>query len=188
MRKATGPDVIPTRVLKELSVGLAPVLTVFFQASLDRGVIPSDWKTVIVVPVLKNGEKIRTENYSPVLLTSVMCKLKHMSRSTTKPTKWHVRTAKTQINIFPVWSESSLCNWWIAKDLSFLHTDSKDTDQTGRMPRLIRVFAGRTVHFVGFVTLRLILFAVTSLDMLRHIVISQMHNIASGNGVIVKLN
>ena len=25
------------------------------------------------------------------------------------------------------------------------------TDQTGRMPRLIRVFAGRTNHFVGFV-------------------------------------
>ena len=27
------------------------------------------------------------------------------------------------------------------------------TDQTGRMPRLIRVFAGRTCHFVGFVKL-----------------------------------
>ena len=30
------------------------------------------------------------------------------------------------------------------------------TDQTGRMPRLIWVFAGRTCHFVGFVTMRLI--------------------------------
>ena len=27
------------------------------------------------------------------------------------------------------------------------------TDQTGQMPRLIRVFAGRTCHFVGFVVL-----------------------------------
>ena len=26
-----------------------------------------------------------------------------------------------------------------------------DSDQTGRMPRLIWVFAGRTDHFVGFV-------------------------------------
>ena len=32
----------------------------------------------------------------------------------------------------------------------FLHADSKDSDQSGRMPRLIRVFAGRTGHFVGF--------------------------------------
>ena len=29
--------------------------------------------------------------------------------------------------------------------------DSKASDQTGRMPRLIWVFAGRTCHFVGFV-------------------------------------
>ena len=35
--------------------------------------------------------------------------------------------------------------------------DSKeDTDQTGRMPRLILVFTGRTGHFVGFVMRRLI--------------------------------
>ena len=38
----------------------------------------------------------------------------------------------------------------------FLHADIKDTDQTGRMPRLIRVFAGRKGHFVGFVMRRLI--------------------------------
>ena len=28
--------------------------------------------------------------------------------------------------------------------------DTEDSDQTGRMPRLIWVFAGRTGHFVGF--------------------------------------
>ena len=69
-----------------------------------------------------------------------------MSHLVTKPTKWHVRPAKTQISlgIRPVWSESSLCAQWVAKDPSFLHADSEDTDQTGRMPRLIWVFAGRT--------------------------------------------
>ena len=70
----------------------------------------------------------------------------------TKPTKWHVRPVKTQISlgIRPVWSESSQCAQWVAKDPSFLHADSKDSDQTGLMPRLIWVFAGRTCHFVGF--------------------------------------
>ena len=36
-----------------------------------------------------------------------------------------------------------------AEDPSFLHATVK-TDQTGRMPRLILVFAGRTCLFVGF--------------------------------------
>ena len=35
---------------------------------------------------------------------------------------------------------------------------SEDSDQTGRMPRLIWVFAGRTCHFVGFV-MRWLIFA-----------------------------
>ena len=50
-----------------------------------------------------------------------------------------VLPAKTQISrgIRPVWSESSLCTQWVAKDPSFLHADSEDSDQTGRMPRLI---------------------------------------------------
>ena len=37
-----------------------------------------------------------------------------------------------------------------------LHADSEDSDQTGRMLRLIRDFAGRPCQFVGFVVLRLI--------------------------------
>ena len=67
--------------------------------------------------------------------------------------KMIVRPAKTRISlgIRPVWSESSLCNQWVAKEPSFLRTDSEDSDQTGRMPRLIWVFAGCTNHFVGFV-------------------------------------
>ena len=63
-----------------------------------------------------------------------------------KTNKMTVRPAKTRISlgIRPVWSESSLCAQWVAKDRSFLHADSDDSDQTGRMPRLIWVFAGRT--------------------------------------------
>ena len=69
-----------------------------------------------------------------------------------------VRPAKTQISlgIRPVWSESSVSAW---RKLWFLATywvHSEDSDRTGRMPRLIWVFAGRTCHFVGFVMRRLI--------------------------------
>ena len=56
-----------------------------------------------------------------------------------------VRPAKTQISlgIRPFWSASSLCAQCVAKDPSFLHADSEDSDLTGRMLRLIWVFAGR---------------------------------------------
>ena len=75
-----------------------------------------------------------------------------------KTNKTTVRPAKTQISlgIRPVWSEFSLCTQWVAKDPSFLQADSEDSDQSGRMPRLIWVFAGCTCHFVGFVMRRLI--------------------------------
>ena len=61
-----------------------------------------------------------------------------------KTNKMTVCPAKTQISlgIRPVWSEPLLCTQWVAKDPSFLHANSKDSDQTGRMPRLIWVFAG----------------------------------------------
>ena len=47
--------------------------------------------------------------------------------------------------------QSSLCARWVANDPSFLHADSEDSDQTGRIRRLFWVFAGRTCHFLGFV-------------------------------------
>ena len=45
--------------------------------------------------------------------------------------------AKTQISL-------GICQW-VAKDPSFLHANSEDSDKTGQMPRLILVFAGRTL-------------------------------------------
>ena len=63
----------------------------------------------------------------------------------TKRTKWTVRPAKIQISlgILPVWSESLLCAQWVAKDSSFLHADSEDSDPSLRWPHSC---------FVGFVT------------------------------------
>ena len=74
----------------------------------------------------------------------------------TKPTKWHVRPAKTQISlgIHQVWTESSLSAWRKLWSLAILWAHSEDSDQTGRMPRLIWVFAGRTCQFVCFVMRR----------------------------------
>ena len=82
----------------------------------------------------------------------------YLSHIMTKTTKWHVHPAKTQINlgVRPVWSVSSLSAWWNLGSLATHKPHSEDSDQTGRVPRLIWVFAGCTDHFVGFVMRRLI--------------------------------
>ena len=56
-----------------------------------------------------------------------------------------VRPAKTQISlgICQVWSESSLCPWRKLGSLATHWTHIEDSDQTGRMPRLMWVFAVR---------------------------------------------
>ena len=64
-----------------------------------------------------------------------------------KTNKVNVRPAKTQISlgIRPVWSESSLSAWRKLGSLATYRAHSEDSCQTGRMHRLIWVFAGRTV-------------------------------------------
>ena len=49
--KATGPDNIPGRLMKEAAEELAPGLANLFQISIDNGKIPSDWKSALVTPV-----------------------------------------------------------------------------------------------------------------------------------------
>ena len=53
-----------------------------------------------------------------------------------KTNKVTVRPAKSQnsLGIRPVWSVSSLCIQWVAKDPNFIHADSEDSDQTGGCP------------------------------------------------------
>ena len=64
-----------------------------------------------------------------------------------KTNKVSVHPAKTQISlgIRPVWSEFSLSAWRKLGPLATQWAHSQDSDQTGRMPRLIWVFAGRTL-------------------------------------------
>ena len=73
--KASGPDNIPCRILKELAVEIAPVLTAIFQQSLASGQLPTDWSKANITPVFKKGDKNLAENYRPVSLTCISCKL-----------------------------------------------------------------------------------------------------------------
>ncbi|XP_038064967.1 uncharacterized protein LOC119735343 [Patiria miniata] len=73
--KATGPDNIPARLLKELANSLGPVLSILYQASLDSGDLPEIWKSATVAPVFKKGDRNKPANYRPISLTAICCNL-----------------------------------------------------------------------------------------------------------------
>ncbi|KAK2166213.1 hypothetical protein NP493_1331g00010 [Ridgeia piscesae] len=73
--KACGPDQIPNVILKNCADTLSPALRDIFQRSLDTAVLPSDWRTANVSAVFKKGDKHLPENYRPISLTSVPCKI-----------------------------------------------------------------------------------------------------------------
>ena len=53
--KASGPDNIPVRVLKELVDSLSLPLSAFFNHSLELGVVP--WKSAFITPIFKKRNK-----------------------------------------------------------------------------------------------------------------------------------
>ena len=73
--KAIGLDNISNVILKECASQLAPGLSEIFQNSIDSGKLPTDWTNANVSPVFKKGDVHLAENYRPVSLTSVTCKL-----------------------------------------------------------------------------------------------------------------
>lgn len=73
--KSEGPDGIYARLLRECETEVAHPLALIFSKSLAETSIPLDWKRANVVPVYKKGDKGDVENYRPVSLTSLVCKV-----------------------------------------------------------------------------------------------------------------
>ena len=72
MYKSTGPDILPTRVLRTLKdILCGPII---FNKSAGTGIIPEDWKSANVTAIHKKGNRQEPVNYSPISLTSVVYK------------------------------------------------------------------------------------------------------------------
>ena len=72
--KASGPDEISPRLLKELHAEIAHILTKIYRSSLSTGIVPDDWKTALVAPVYKKGPKCKPSNYRPISLNALLGK------------------------------------------------------------------------------------------------------------------
>jgi len=49
--KSSGPDRIPSKLLKTLATEVSPCLKLLFTASLRQSSLPSDWKKALVCPL-----------------------------------------------------------------------------------------------------------------------------------------
>ena len=72
--KASGPDKLRGRVLKDCSAQLGGVVTRLFQCLLDSGNVPNNWKESTIIPIPKKTPAKELKDYRPVALTSVLCK------------------------------------------------------------------------------------------------------------------
>ena len=73
--KATGPDNISARMLKETATSIASSLTKLFNLSLSSGHLPSAWKLARVVPVPKSSDLSSPSNYRPISILSIISKI-----------------------------------------------------------------------------------------------------------------
>ena len=74
IHKASGPDDLSARVLKECSSEITPILALIYNESLTQGTVPDDWRQANVAPIVKKGEKYDAANYRPMPLICICCK------------------------------------------------------------------------------------------------------------------
>ena len=58
--KASGPDLIPARILKNMAFEIAPFLTTIFQESFNTGTVPRDWRIANVTVIFKKGREVQS--------------------------------------------------------------------------------------------------------------------------------
>ena len=73
--KSPGVDRIPPKLLKEIVEQISTPLAKLLNLSLAEGIVPSEWKEVNITSLFKKGSRNKPENYRPVSLTSIVCKL-----------------------------------------------------------------------------------------------------------------
>ena len=75
VRKAFGPNSVPTNILENFSDNLCDPICELINLSFQEGSFPKALKTASVTPVFKKGNSLECNNYRPISLTSNLSKL-----------------------------------------------------------------------------------------------------------------
>ena len=72
---STTPESIPLYFIKRIAKSILTPLTFLFNASINTGNIPNQWKDSIITPIFKKGNRQSPSNYRPIALTSGFCRI-----------------------------------------------------------------------------------------------------------------
>ena len=75
INKSPGPDLIHPRIIYEARTTLVGPLTYLFNKSMRLSALPDEWRTSIVTVLHKKGRKDCIDNYRPISLTCICCKI-----------------------------------------------------------------------------------------------------------------
>ena len=73
--KSPGVDGIPPKLLMETVEQISISLARVFNLSLKEGDVQFEWKEENIISLFKEGSRNKSDNYRPVSLTSVICKI-----------------------------------------------------------------------------------------------------------------
>ena len=73
--KAAGIDGIPSEFFKATKNEIAPILLNLFNNVFTSGIIPSSWKSSVIVPIYKSGPSTNPGNYRGISITNTMYKI-----------------------------------------------------------------------------------------------------------------
>ena len=73
--KSTGPNSIPTSILKKIKNEISIPLSAIINNSFENGIFPNLLKSAQVIPVFKNGSRLSCSNYKTISLLSNIGKM-----------------------------------------------------------------------------------------------------------------
>ena len=74
-KKSTGPNSIPTKILRLLTDDISEHLSIVFNTSFATGIFPEKMKVAKVIPIHKKDSKLECSNYRPISLLSNIAKI-----------------------------------------------------------------------------------------------------------------
>lgn len=73
--KATGPDLIPPKILKAIGPVVAPFLQAIINNSFSASTYPEEWKLGRIIPIAKGGDATNPDNFRPIVITPCASKI-----------------------------------------------------------------------------------------------------------------
>ena len=132
-RKASGPDNLPSWILKDFAMELSSPVAEIFNASILERIVPDSWKEADVIPIPKSVSVKEIENdLRPISLTPILSKtMEHFVA------EWIMSQIRHLVDRKQFGSLAGLSTTHAL--LSFVHHLYKSTDKTNQCVRVLLI-------------------------------------------------